>query len=56
MNKNKQKDIAFSNHCTRMNEVVLRRNDQLKNLTDEQYFSIIDKTSTKSYQMMDEQK
>jgi hypothetical protein len=52
---NKEK-AAYTKHCLRMNEIVLMRNNKLKNLTDEQYFSVIARTADKSYEQMENEK
>ena len=51
----KKKDKAFREHCMRMNELVLMRNDKLKHLTDDQYFSMLARRADESYKKMGEQ-
>jgi hypothetical protein len=46
---------AFTNHCMRMNEAVLLRNNKLSDLTESQYESFMVRTANTSYQKMEQE-
>jgi hypothetical protein len=49
---NPKDKVLFTEHCMRMNEVILARNNKLKHLTDEQYNTVLANASDRSYKQM----